>query len=255
MRISIIGNGNVAQALAIALQESGQEVVEMSAQNRGKLEQFCKKQNILPLADIRNLNANIDVLIIAVNDDSIENISKQIQGDFLVVHTSGSVPMEVLNTPRISNFGIFYPLFSFSKHQKVNFREIPILIEANTEKNKNVLLEIANAISDSVYLCDSEQRAKYHLMAVFVNNFVNHIWGKAQETSQEIGINFDLLKPILMQTAQKAVSKPNILALQTGPAIRNDKLIIEKHLKSLEHLPEMKNLYQILTQMIQSTEH
>ncbi len=254
MRISIIGNGKVAQALAIRLQESRQELVEMFSQNQNKLTQFCSRKSITPLNDIRKLNRNIDLLIIAINDDAIEKVSKEIQGNFLVVHTSGSVPMEVLNTQNIPNFGVLYPLFSFSKHQKIDFREIPFLVEANTKKNQSLLLEIANAISDSVHICKSDLRFKYHLMAVFVNNFVNHIWGQAQASSQEMGLKFDLLKPILMQTAQKAVSSPNILELQTGPAIRNDKLIINKHLKKLESLPEMQNLYQILTQMIQNTQ-
>ena len=66
-----------------------------------------------------------------------------------------------------------------------------------------------------------------------------------------MGTNFDILKPLILETAYKVQNLSPYMA-QTGPAKRNDKKTIKKHLKKLENSPH-KAIYQLLTESIQQT--
>jgi len=164
----------------------------------------------------------------------------------LVVHTSGSVAMEALSEK--NRKGVFYPLQSFSKNSEVDFSEIPMCIEAQNESDLGLLNQLGNSISNNVLAVSSEKREKIHLSAVIVNNFVNYLYQVGNDLMQEQSLSFDLLKPLILETANKI----NTLApaeAQTGPAKRNDKKTIEKQLHLLKDSP-YKDIYQDITNSI-----
>ena len=83
------------------------------------------------------------------------------------------------------------------------------------------------------------------MAAVFVNNFVNYLYQIGEDILSEDGIPFDLLKPLIKETANKIeILSPK--EAQTGPAKRSDSKTIEKHLKLLENSP-YKEVYTTLT--------
>ncbi|HWS01630.1 MAG TPA: DUF2520 domain-containing protein, partial [Prolixibacteraceae bacterium] len=166
----------------------------------------------------------------------------------LVVHTSGSISMDILSAVS-ENYGVFYPLQTLSKQKEVDFRTIPICIEANSAENLEKLTILANILSDQVYPVDSVRRRQLHLAAVFVCNFVNHFYAIGEKLLQEQQIDFNLLRPLILETAQKAMqfSPPDV---QTGPAARGNRQIQEQHLKLLEHHPDWQQLYQLISNNI-----
>lgn len=245
IKIVIIGFGNVAQHLIMAFTKSNEIEV---------LQVFSRRKEITnPLLDskkfINNFNelADADVYIIAVSDDAIAKISTQLPfNNRLVVHTSGSVSIEALN--KKNRRGIFYPLQTFSKNKAVDFSTIPLCLESESKTDNDLLEKVANEISNKVYKINSEQRKALHVSAVFVNNFVNHLYQIGNEICEENKVSFEVLKPLILETANKVMSLSPKDA-QTGPANRNDKQTIDTHLDFLSN-ENHKTIYKILTQSI-----
>lgn len=246
IKISIIGSGNVAQHLIQAFAKSTQvTVVQVLARNRSAIAQLIEASKII--SDYKLL-VKADLYIIAVSDDAIAAVSEQLPfKNEYVVHTSGSVPLEDLSDN--NRKGVFYPLQTFTKGKEVNFRTIPLCLESQFIYDYDLLKRVGNAISDKLYTISSEQRKALHVAAVFVNNFTNHMYSIAGAICEENRISFDIMKPLLQETADKALLlSPE--AAQTGPAIRHDQTTIEQHLSFLE-APLQREIYQLITKSIQ----
>ena len=248
LSIVLIGTGNVAQQFYAAMSNTkGLKIIQVIGRNKKKLSPFknCPKT----ATDYKYL-LNADIYIIAVNDDSIATVSQYFKNKpGLVVHTSGSMPLSIL--PESVRRGVFYPLQTISKERKIDLTEVPICIEAEKIEDYDILRELANTISAQVQIITSEQRKLVHLAAVFVNNFTNQLYRIAHEISDAKSINFDILKPLIMETARKVQHMSPYMA-QTGPAKRNDKKTIKRHLKLLEN-EEHKAIYELLTASIKKT--
>lgn len=245
INLVILGAGNVATHLAKAF--SNAENVKLKQVYNHRPESLLPfKSFVATTTDINQLE-KADVYLIALKDDVISEVAGLLNDNAsLVLHTSGSVPLEALN--RFKNHGVFYPVQTFSKKKEVNFREIPVCLEANSPENLEVLKDLAEKISNKIYEIDSEQRKALHLAAVFVNNFTNHLYSLGAEICRKNKISFEILKPLIRETVDKLESLSPQEA-QTGPALRNDKQTISRHLALLE--PKRQELYKILTQSIQ----
>lgn len=243
--VNIIGTGNVAWHLAKAIQPLSQyELKTIAGRSKKGLASFTKLAHSCVLLD--QLTA-ADITIIAVSDDAITEVSKTLSyNSGLFVHTSGSVDITALSG--FKQYGVFYPLQSFSKEDQVDFKEIPMCIEAGSDKGITMLSTLGQALSKNVTTITSEQRRQLHLAAVFVNNFSNHCFTLGQELCEKHNLSFDLLKPLLHKTAQKAIMQDPAQS-QTGPAKRNDYHTIASHLELLED-EAYKNIYTTLSKAI-----
>jgi predicted short-subunit dehydrogenase-like oxidoreductase (DUF2520 family) len=247
--ITLIGAGNLATQLGIALHDEGYLISQVYSRTKKSASVLAGKINASAITDIKKLNTNSTIYIIAVKDDAIENIAKQLQlKDQIVVHTSGTVSMDVLKQCS-KNIGVFYPLQTFSKNKKTDFKNTPICIEANNKATSTTLQYFAKSISTNVQNINSDQRKIIHLAAVFACNFSNHMYAIASEILEKNKLSFDILKPLIGETADKI--KNNAPAkMQTGPAIRGDKKTMDAHLILLSDTKQLENIYQILNKSI-----
>lgn len=244
-KVVVIGAGNVAQHLIVAFQKSNSiELVQVVARNVTQL------SHLLDLSLLTATFSEIkpaDVYIIAVSDNAIQEVSSQLPfSNQLVVHTSGSVAMTALDDK--NRKGVFYPLQTFSKTKEVNFSEIPICLEAENDVDYKILETLAKSCSDVVYSVSSAQRKALHVAAVFVSNFVNHLYAIGNEICEENNLDFNILKPLITETADK-VQLLSPEAAQTGPAKRNDTTTINAHLTFLQD-NNQKEIYKLLTKSI-----
>ena len=191
-----------------------------------------------------------DIYILAVSDDAIAKLSEDLPfEDRLVAHTSGSVNIHDLD--RKNRRAVFYPLQTFSKDVEMRFQDVPFCLETLVKSDLIILKELADGIGSPYYKISTEQRQTLHLAAVFINNFTNQMYRIAHEISDAKHINFDILKPLIIETAKKVQTVSPYMA-QTGPAKRNDKKTIKRHLKQLEN-PTHKEIYELLTNSIKRT--
>jgi len=242
--VVILGGGNVAIQLAKAFLNT-KKIQLIQQYSRSKPATLFLDNNIATTTNLMDL-VDADLYIIAISDDAISVFSKSlILKNKLVVHTSGSVALQDLLCD--ANKGVFYPLQTISKHKNLNFKKIPICIEANNEKDYKLLETVAKSISKKVYSINSEQRKSLHVAAVFVNNFVNHLYKIGNDICTTNNVDFEILKPLIKETAKKITYlSPN--DAQTGPAKRNDKKTIANHLDLLT--VKQQKIYTLLTNSI-----
>ncbi len=245
IKVVVIGAGNVAQHLISAFLKSNQiNLLQVLARDTKKLSHLLDFEYLT--SDFHQLK-DADLYIIAVSDSAIEEVSNAIPFENkLVVHTSGSMPMAILNSK--NRKGVFYPLQTFSKTKSVNFKEIPICLEAENESDLKTVEILAKEVSNAVYIVNSEQRKALHVAAVFVSNFTNHLYQIGENICRENNLPFDLLKPLILETADKIISLPPKEA-QTGPAKRNDTITINSHLNFLKEENQIE-IYKLLTKSI-----
>ncbi|WP_139959515.1 Rossmann-like and DUF2520 domain-containing protein [Flavicella sediminum] len=245
--ITLLGGGNLATHLAeLFIKTPGIQLLQIYNRNLQAISAF---KNSTELTDSLNNLKAADIYIICIADKSIKEIADQLTNKKgLLVHTSGAMDIAILG--KREKKGVFYPLQSFSKNKPVDFQHIPICIEASTEKDVLLLKDLAEKISTKVYRIDSSQRKTLHIAAVFVNNFVNHLYKIGEDICTENKIPFEILHPLILETATK-LNKLSPTEAQTGPASRNDQETIKIHESKLDL--QQKEIYQLLTAAILKT--
>lgn len=229
MQIVIIGSGNVAYHLAKAFVLNNIPLAQIFGRNEEELRKISGELNIH--FSTEHLQ-EADLYIICVSDRSVEDVSKMIvRKDCLVAHTSGSLPKEILAGDYRK--ASFYPLQTFSKSKALDYSKIPFFVEAENENDLQTLFTIASKISENVMESTHEKRKYIHLTAVFACNFVNHLFARAKEISDLQEIPFDYFLPLIDETVQK-IHEIDPKSAQTGPAVRNDRRILELHQQLLQ---------------------
>ncbi len=247
MSVSFIGAGNIAQQLAPALKSLGYSIQEIVNRNVVSGKQLAKKTGAAYVKDISKTK-EAGIIIIAVKDDVIPEIVKQLPPfkDSLVIHTSGATGISVLKK-KFRNCGVLWQIQTIKARTKVDFRTVPLVIEASNPASKKKLSQLANRISGKVYSLNSRQRRVLHLGAVWVNNFPNHLYYLSESLLKKHRLPYELLGPLILSTAENGIKDPK--ASQTGPAMRNDKKTMREHLKLLPG-KNFRTLYKLLSKSI-----
>ncbi|MGC9150452.1 MAG: Rossmann-like and DUF2520 domain-containing protein [Microbacter sp.] len=250
MNIVLIGAGNLGWHLASHLAEADltiRQIVSRTPEHARKLGQLVNASYTTNMAEIE---PDADFYIYAVPDDLLPAIIQQNPVKTGIhCHTAGSLPINLFEN-QVENYGIFYPLQTFSKQKQIEFYNIPILLEANNKKTLSALQKLANQLTNKTLQSTFQQRQQLHLAAVFACNFSNHLFAIAEQMMNRVNLSFDLLIPLIQETVEKATQlKP--LQAQTGPASRNDMKVIETHLSLLEHDERLQSLYRLFTENIQ----
>ena len=227
-KVTIIGSGNVAEAFARVLGDSDHEVVQVYARNseRGELvaglagAEWCGKAEELAAAEI---------YLICVSDSAVAQVAAMLPfaPNAIVAHTAGCGTLEML--PTSVRRAVIYPFQTFSKGRVVDFKQLYLFIEAQDEATAAEATAFASTLSDCVATADAALRSKIHLTGVIASNFVNNMYALAADVLERAGLPFDVVAPVIGETAAKALSSRNPVLVQTGPAVRGDKATMERH--------------------------
>lgn len=248
-RFVFIGAGNLATHLAGVLKEKGFSIEQVYSRSEKSAKLLAEKLQTKYTTSIQNIFTDAVVYFVALKDSAFEEILTQINfQNKLLVHCSGSMPLACLEKYS-ENIGVIYPLQTFSKNRNIDFSEIPVFVEANSPENEKRLIQIAEKISGRVSVLNSEKRLNLHTSAVFACNFVNHFYTIAAEVLKSKEIPFEVLNPLILETARKVQELEPALA-QTGPAVRFDENVISKHLETLQPYPEFQKLYRLVSESI-----
>lgn len=248
-KIVFIGAGNLATHLSQAFLKAGYGISQVYSRTNSSAQQLARILNSRYTSRIEEVERDADIYVIALSDKAIVPIINELQlKSGILLHTAGSISMDVLKsyTP---HYGVFYPLQTFSKERDVDFSQIPICVEASDSSLLDALLYMGRRMSEKVYEINSEQRKQLHLSAVFVCNFTNHMYSIGYELLKNKGLDFDLLRPLILETAFK-VKEMEPMRAQTGPAIRFDKQIIKKQEAQLQYYPMFQKLYRFVSDSI-----
>lgn len=249
MNIVILGSGNAATHFGKAFQQLGHQIVQIYSKTKANADALAFALQCPGIDDLSQLLPHADLYLIAVADQAIPTVVDGMPQDIngIVVHCSGASDMAILS--RFKKYGVVYPPQSLSKNKIVDFSLIPFCVEGNDANTTEALLGLARTFSSRSIHCDSQQRLAIHLSSVLVNNFSNILYQFAYELLAEHNLSFDLVKPIILETAEK-VQNHIPITVQTGPAIRGDETTQQKHLKFISNKPDLQQIYQLLSHQI-----
>ena len=248
MKIVVIGSGNVAESLAQAIAETeGLELVQVFARNE---ERGRKVAELARTEWSKTELAEADLYLISISDNAVEGCAKElhIPQNAVIAHTAGCCPMESL-APH-THRAVFYPFQTFSVGRKVDFRRGYIFVEGATDHALNSVERVAHALTPNVMPADTARRAVIHLSGVFACNFANAMYANAAEVLAKEGLPFDIVTPVIEETAKKVVESLNPAKSQTGPARRGDSGTLERHRKMLANEPQKRDLYDKISEDI-----
>lgn len=241
-----MGAGNVAIHLARAMRVSDKiELVQYYSRGLDNSSYFDPK--IKHTDNLNNLE-EADIYILALKDEVVEEFSKRlthVKG--LVVHTSGSLDLTALSS--LSRSGVLYPIQTFTKERSFSLKTIPIGVECNNPEDIKLLKSMASILTDHSFELDSQARKRIHLAAVFANNFSNYMFTISKQLCDDNNLSFDLLKPIIKETAEK-INYMSPEEAQTGPARRNDHMIMETQEAQLNS--DLREIYRMISKSIQN---
>lgn len=241
--VAFVGSGKVANGLAEIFHSNNIQITGIFSRNKETGKVLAAKVEA-PFFD-STLDLNADLIIVAVADQFVSEIVNSFPYSQLVAFTAGSVSLE--NLKEVENKAVFYPLQTFTEGRSLTVKKIPILLETTSNEVGESLIQLCTKIGFIFQFCDSNKRKKIHLSAVFLNNFVNHLVYIAQEEAKKNVLEWEIFQPLLNETFEKL----NLLSpfeAQTGPAKRNDQIIIESHLELLDG--RKKEIYKILSESI-----
>lgn len=251
MKAVFIGAGNLATRLSLELVRAGVSVVQVYSRTEASAARLAGRLECRWTTDLAEVVADADLYLFSVKDTALPELVARLKPNgALWVHTAGSMPMELF-AGHAGRYGVLYPLQTFSREREVDFRRVPLFVEASSEADEALLLELAGRLSGNVRLLSSEKRKSLHLAAVFACNFTNHMYVLAERVLAEQGIPSDVLLPLIDETAAK-VHAMTAAEAQTGPAVRYDENVINKHLAMLDD-PELKELYRSISRSIHHT--
>jgi len=235
--------------MSAAFKNAGHQIVQVYSRDIQHAQLLAYHVKAEAVDKLSRVNAETDIFIIAVKDDAIPVVAQQLAVyNKLIVHTAGNTSLAALKQYAAAS-GVFYPLQTFSKVKEIDFSTVPLCIEGASPEIELTLTELAGTISNRVYKINAEQRRQLHLAAVFACNFPNYLYYIAQQILDKQKIGFDILKPLIKETADK-VQNYLPAQVQTGPAIRNDENTMEEHLDLLSNEPALMQIYTLLSQGI-----
>ncbi|WP_041738297.1 Rossmann-like and DUF2520 domain-containing protein [Echinicola vietnamensis] len=250
--IAVIGTGNVAWHLAPALENAGHTITEIYSRDAHRAEKIVHQLYTAEVkTDLDFSESKARIYIIAVNDMAISQVADGIilPEESILVHTSGSMPLDTLNYSSASYTGIFYPLQSFSKSRQIEMDEVPFLLESDDQATLQCLKKLAKSLSPHQYVVKSKDRKALHVAAVFASNFTNHMIHIAEEVMRRQGLDFDMLQPLIIEQISKTL-EIGAKAAQTGPAVRGDLNVLDLHYQFLNYNDQLAEIYKIVSQDI-----
>lgn len=248
--IRIIGSGNAAWSIGTAFTEAGLTVDGIYSRNKvtGKALASKLKSRVLNTEDF---HSGSGICFLCVQDRNISEASMILKNTgYIPVHCSGSTSADVLAAAS-DKFGVFYPVASMGKNKPLNWKSLPVCIEASDRNTERAIKSIARTVTTRVHIITSVQRRQLHLAAVFANNFANACWSVADKITKDSDLPFSLLHPLITQAAEQ-IKTASPEKVQTGPAVRNDLSIIRLQEKLLKNYPEELKIYKAFTKYLRA---
>ena len=253
MKLTLIGSGNLATNLGHALKEAQVEILQIYSRTYANAQRLAEELGVEAYtSQIEAINQESDIYIVAVKDDVLSDVCHTLTEHLLgklIVHTAGSMAIDVLPCERR---GVFYPMQTFSRQRIVPFKHIPIFIEASDTEDLLTLHHLTTLLSDSVYQLSSDSRKWLHIAAVFCCNFTNHMATLSARLLEPHDIPFSVMLPLMEETVRK-LHQLSPADAQTGPAVRGDEAVMEKHLQALKNEPRMAEIYRLISESIQNS--
>ncbi len=248
MNFSIIGSGNMAYYFGERCLAAGHKVDYVIARNEKSGTELANK--LQSKFSINLSDAASENVLLAVPDNAIRTFANDpIFSHKNVIHTSGSIGLHEIKHMS-DHIACLWPIYSIQKNQLPERNDVPFVMQASSQKMRNKAIRLVKCLTNNLVEASDEEKATLHLVAVFVNNFTNHLYTIGNKLLEERALSFDIMLPLIQAATAKLSTLPPA-DMQTGPAKRADHSTMLAHLKLLENEPTLQQLYRLISASIQ----
>ena len=157
--IYLIGSGKIGNNIATTLNDNQIKITGIHSRNIKTGNKLAKKINSIFFEELI-IPKKTELIIICVTDDQIKNVAKKIN-KIPIVHTSGSSDIKLLKNCS-ENYGVVWPIQTFTNNKKTNFKKTPICIEASNLMFYEKLNILFGKISNNIVGYNFKQRKLIH---------------------------------------------------------------------------------------------
>lgn len=240
---SFIGSGKIVHSLIPALIEKNISVESVYSLNKTELNFLNSNYKVDAVNDLSKLFTS-DIIFIAVPDSLISEIAVELStltknfSNTIFIHLSGSKTIADLSSLAEKKYKVagFHPMQTFPSYEKVNLQNIYSAIEATDLEVFDNLKDLAQKLEMNPFEIKSEEKTAYHLMGVFVSNFMTANFFNADQITKQFGNipkSQELLNIIAKQTLENILKNGAVNSL-SGPIERGDVETVKLHLEELK---------------------
>lgn len=251
--VSFIGSGKIVHSFIPALLNSGFEIDTVVGQNHSELEILASEYKIKSCSQNFSSLDEKSYIFLAVPDSEILDVANSIAklnldfADTVFIHLSGSKTISELSPLSSKGYIVagLHPMQTFSSYSAIDLHDVHAAIETTDAKIYSELSELALELKMKPFRIKSEEKTAYHLMGVFVSNFMTANFFNADEIvkkSKSIPDSKDLMQSIARQTLENILNNGPINSL-SGPIERGDTVTIKNHLECLKKEPNLLSFY------------
>ena len=253
--ITLIGPGNLARVLGLALHAAGytvDEIVSRDAPDSRKRARALARQVGARAATYADARLASDIIWLCVSDDAIAPTASALarRADWkgkIALHSSGARSSRELEplSRRGATIGSLHPMQSFVRASHATLAGVAFAVEGDPVAVR-IGRRIARDLGGSVFTIRPEAKVLYHAIGSFCSPMIISTLATAERIARAAGIPpaaaKRIMHPILRQTVANYLAKGPAAAF-SGPINRSDINTIRKHLEALRKVPGAREIY------------
>jgi predicted short-subunit dehydrogenase-like oxidoreductase (DUF2520 family) len=249
----LVGPGRAGLSLGTALQRAGHQAAGVLARSSGAASDAAGELECRALEWADELPP-ADLLILAVSDDSIEEVAGRLAPAAgavrFAVHLSGLKPVAALRPLSVAGprIGAFHPLQTLPNPVD-GAAVLPgawVAVTADDAELREFLEDLALSISARPFPLPDSYRDLYHAAAAASSNYVITTLALAEALFGLVGVPFEAARPLVAAVTDNAFRLGPLAAL-TGPIARGDIGTVRGQLAAVARwAPELEDDYRAL---------
>ena len=253
--ITLIGPGNLARVLGLALHAAGytiDEIVSRDAPESRMRGRTLARQVGARAATYADARLASDIIWLCVSDDAIAPTAAALAPATnwkgrIALHSSGARSSRELAPlgRRGAIVGSLHPMQTFVRASPATLAGVSFAVEGNPAAVR-IGRRIARDLGGSVFTIRPEAKVLYHAIGSFCSPMIISTLATAERIARAAHIPpaaaKRIMHPILRQTIANYLAKGPAAAF-SGPINRADVNTIRKHLEALREVPGARDIY------------
>lgn len=258
MRIGFVGAGKVGFSLGKYFVERNLCVSGYYSRNSSSAMEAAKFTGTKYYETLKEITENSDTLFLTVNDGAISGVYSEIARleitGKIICHCSGAMSSEVFDGIREKGaFGYsVHPIYAFNHKLKSyqGLSQVYFTVEGARERLQD-MLDLFHQLGNKAEILNEEEKARYHMAAVFASNLVEALFDFSSDILKSCGLSREFsekaLVPLFLGNAS-AIGELGVAEALTGPVERGDEETVKKHLDASSG--EEREIYTLLSRKL-----
>jgi len=253
--MTIVGAGNLAGALAVALREAGYRIDQIvSRGSEASLRRSRRLAHEVGAAAVVVARAQIraEVVWFCVPDGAIASAAASLTGaaDWqgkVALHSSGALTSDELNVLRRRGAAVasVHPLMTFVRGSRPSLAGVAFAIEGDP-KAVRAARAIVLQLRGQPFAIRKQRKEAYHAWGMFASPLLTALLAAGERVAGAAGVGRKTARermfPILRQTLAN-YARLGAPGSFSGPVARGDVATVGKHLQVLLEVPEVREVY------------